>query len=315
MTVAITAVIPVYNRAHLLERAVGSVWGQELPPVELVIVDDGSTDDTAAVVADLPGNNRYLYQDNAGGAAARNRGVAEATTEWVAFLDSDDVWRPDHLCRVAAAIDATGGVADLYFTDVARTDEEGGGTTFGEAGLQIDGSYELRLDARSWAVAARQPAMLQGLVVRKSAFEELGGLWTALSSRHDTHFFYFAFAERPACAVAAVTVDMTADEATSNRLTGGVGNRGRRFVECTVQLYGDVLARRTDPHERALARALLGNGLKGLAVLQWRDGDRTQALGTALRALRTAPTEVLMATLPGRRTRRRVRRARAALES
>ena len=237
----ITAIVPSYNRGHLLGRAVASIWAQTLAPSELIIVDDGSTDDTAEIVAELEGNNRYVRQDNAGGAAARNRGVSEATTEWVAFLDSDDVWLPHHLELIAAAIEATDGAADLYFTDVLRTEEEGGDRTFTSAGLDFDGPHLLKTDAVSWAAGPYQPAMLQGLVVRKSAFEELGGLCTDLSSRHDTHFFYFAFAERPACAVAGVTVEMTADEDVGNRLTGGTGNRGRRFSECTVRLYSEVL--------------------------------------------------------------------------
>ena len=123
---AITAVIPSYNRAHLLERAAASVWSQTRPPVELVIVDDGSTDDTAEVVRTLDGRNRYIHKENGGGASARNRGVEEATTDWVAFLDSDDLWTSDHLANLAAAIDATGGAADLdraafvaYLADLA----------------------------------------------------------------------------------------------------------------------------------------------------------------------------------------------------
>ncbi|MDG2113213.1 MAG: glycosyltransferase family A protein, partial [Actinomycetota bacterium] len=108
-----TAIIPSYNRGHLLERAAASIWSQTLAPKELIIVDDGSTDDTAKIVTELAGNNRYVHQDNAGGASARNRGVAEASTEWVAFLDSDDVWLPNHLELIAAAIEATDGAADL----------------------------------------------------------------------------------------------------------------------------------------------------------------------------------------------------------
>jgi len=310
---AITAVIPSYNRAHLLERAAASVWSQTRPPVELVIVDDGSTDDTAEVVRTLDGRNRYIHKENGGGASARNRGVEEATTDWVAFLDSDDLWTSDHLANLAAAIDATGGAADLYFSDVRRTAEEGGATTFEAAGLRFDGPHLLREDARPWATAPRQPAMLQGLVVRKTAFQEIGGLWTELSSRHDTHFFYFAFAEHPACAVAGATVEMTSDDETGNRLTGGIGNRGRRFAECTVRLYTDVLERRTRAEELRVARDLLAKGYKHLAVEEWRAGDRLKALGTTLRAVRTSPGGIALSVLPGRRTLPSVSKARAAL--
>ncbi len=310
-----TAIIPSYNRGHLLERAAASVWSQTHPPVELVIVDDGSSDDTAAVVRSLDGNVRYVHKENGGGASARNRGVEEARTEWVAFLDSDDLWTSDHLERIAAAIEATDGEADLYFTDVRQTAEEGGKRSFESAGVNFAGPHLLRRDALAWAVAPYQPAMLQGLAVRKTAFEEIGGLWTELSSRHDTHFFYFAFADHPACAVAGVTVEMTSDDDMSNRLTGGVGNRGRRFAECTVRLYTDVLERRSGSDERRVARDLLAKGYKHLAVEEWRAGDRTQAVGSAFRSLRTSPLGIVLSLAPGRRTLPSVRRARAALSS
>jgi len=76
-------------------------------------VDDGSTDDTEGVVRRFGGVVRYIRQQNSGGAAARNRGVAEARHPWVAFLDSDDLWTEFHLERIAGAIAATGGTGGL----------------------------------------------------------------------------------------------------------------------------------------------------------------------------------------------------------
>lgn len=309
----ITAVIPSYNRAHLLDRSIASASQQTYAPVETIVVDDGSTDETESVVASMGEAVRYVHQNNAGGAAARNRGVAEATTEWVAFLDSDDLWLPDHLERIVAAIEATDGAADIYFGDVVRTEEEGGERTFASAGIDFEGPYLLREDARGWAVALYQPAMLQGMVIRKSTFDEVGGLWPELSSRHDTHFFYFAFIDHPACAVSGPTVQMTADENVDNRLTGGTGNRTRRYWECTVTLYRDVLDKRSDRNERRLARAALARGLKRLAVFQWSDGERLSSVKTAARAVATEPVAVAASLLPGNPTLSRYTRARDAL--
>lgn len=102
MTVSV--VIPTYNRAHVLKDAIDSVAGQTCPPFELIVVDDGSTDETAVVLdqlasQDWPFEFRYVQQPNAGGNVARNRGVLEARGEAVAFLDSDDLWWPDKLER------------------------------------------------------------------------------------------------------------------------------------------------------------------------------------------------------------------------
>ena len=100
---AISVVIPTYNRARLLEDSIDSALSQTRPPDEIVVVDDGSTDATPEVLARFAPRVRAVRQDNAGEAAARNRGVAEARGPWIAFLDSDDLWEPDALARLEAA--------------------------------------------------------------------------------------------------------------------------------------------------------------------------------------------------------------------
>lgn len=104
---SITVVIPTYNRADWLPATVGSVLQQTRPADEVLIVDDGSTDRTAEVCAAFPAPVRYVRQENAGVSAARNRGVREARGEWVAFLDSDDLWEPAKLEVQLAALEAT----------------------------------------------------------------------------------------------------------------------------------------------------------------------------------------------------------------
>jgi len=96
---AVTVVIPTYNRAHTVPRAIDSVLAQTYQDLELIVVDDGSTDDTAARVSRYEDSRvRYLQQpENRGVSAARNRGMREAKGEFIAFLDSDDTWFPKKL--------------------------------------------------------------------------------------------------------------------------------------------------------------------------------------------------------------------------
>jgi len=96
----ISVIIPTFNRAKLLTEAVRSVLEQKDCPeeIEIIVVDDGSTDDTAETLAALPGNIRYLRREHSGVSAARNLGIAQSRGEWIAFLDSDDLWLPIKLC-------------------------------------------------------------------------------------------------------------------------------------------------------------------------------------------------------------------------
>jgi glycosyltransferase involved in cell wall biosynthesis len=99
----ISVVIPSYQSARWLPAAVASVHAQPVAVREVIVVDDGSQDDTAAVAASLPGI-QYVRQQNAGPAAARNTGIERAQGEWVAFLDADDTWTPDRLSDQLATL-------------------------------------------------------------------------------------------------------------------------------------------------------------------------------------------------------------------
>jgi len=105
----VSVVVPTYNRASLLVDAVRSILSQTVPPREVLVVDDGSTDDTAAVCATFPAPVRHIRQPNAGVSAARNRGIAEACGDWIALADADDVWLPTKLEVQLAAVEAARG--------------------------------------------------------------------------------------------------------------------------------------------------------------------------------------------------------------
>ncbi len=106
----ISVIIPTYNRAHTLGQAIESVLTQSCPPAEVIIVDDGSTDGTAALIQNSFPSCRYLHQRNQGVSSARNNGISKATCEWLALLDSDDEWMPDKLATQASAIESNPGI-------------------------------------------------------------------------------------------------------------------------------------------------------------------------------------------------------------
>jgi glycosyltransferase involved in cell wall biosynthesis len=93
----VTVVIPAYNAEAYIGKALGSALGQTYEPLEIIVVDDGSSDDTSGIVRRAGSRVRLLRQENLGSGAARNRALAEARGDFVAFLDSDDVWHPRKL--------------------------------------------------------------------------------------------------------------------------------------------------------------------------------------------------------------------------
>lgn len=116
---SVSVIIPAYNREILIHPTLDSVRNQALPPSEVLVIDDCSTDGTVKVVQEYA--TRYpefpvrclVQKKNQGVSAARNRGIREASGEWIAFLDSDDMWEPHHLKTLADARDASG--AEVIF--------------------------------------------------------------------------------------------------------------------------------------------------------------------------------------------------------
>jgi glycosyltransferase involved in cell wall biosynthesis len=92
----VSVVIPAYNYAKYLAKTLDSVFAQTYRPIEVIVVDDGSTDNTAEIVRAYP-EVRYFYQSNQGVSVARNVGITAAQGEYIAFLDADDRWKPDKL--------------------------------------------------------------------------------------------------------------------------------------------------------------------------------------------------------------------------
>lgn len=105
----VSVVVPTHNRADLLERTLRSILQQQVSDLEVIVVDDGSVDDTSAVAAAADPRVQLLRNKNSTGvSAARNRGIAAARGDWVAFCDDDDLWSPEKLARQLAAAERSG---------------------------------------------------------------------------------------------------------------------------------------------------------------------------------------------------------------
>lgn len=162
-------VIPTSNRAALLADALRSVFAQRLTDFEVIVIDDGSSDDTAALLAAHEGRLAWYRQERAGPGAARNAGSARARGTYLAFLDSDDVWFPWTLDVYAQVIRQADEPAFLvgtptYFTELDECREVPEGPT----GLKVFADYYASQEAWRWWGAS-------ALVIRRDVFSAVGG--------------------------------------------------------------------------------------------------------------------------------------------
>ncbi len=117
-TPLVSVIMPTFNRAGWLSESIGSVLNQTYPNLELIVVDDGSTDHTAEVVRAFGDQLTYLRQANRGVSKARNHGVAKSRGLWVAFLDSDDLWQPAKVATQVALFQAQPEVEVCYTDEI-----------------------------------------------------------------------------------------------------------------------------------------------------------------------------------------------------
>jgi len=159
----VTAILAVRDGERYIAEALGSIVGQSTPPGEVIVVDDGSTDATAAALEPFAEQVRVMRQEPAGVAAALNRGVAAATGELLAFLDADDVWTPNSLeCRLARL--AASDEPEAVFGRI---------TQFISPELDPAVRRRFRVDP-----APARVTMFQTMLIRRDAFDRVGPLAT-----------------------------------------------------------------------------------------------------------------------------------------
>ncbi len=285
----ISVVIPTYNRAHLVTRAVESVLNQTKPPAEIIVVDDGSQDDTRQQLAVFKKQVRYIHQPNQGAPVARDTGVKAASANWVAFLDSDDFWERPYLQQMAQAIVATSERAHFYFANASVPPSYGAETFWAYRGFTIDGEYECREDATEWVMMPGQPMHLIASIINREAYFACGGFWAPLRYRDDTHLYFKLGLGGPACAVAIVGAAFTQDEAAENRLTPAMARRSIQGYIYQIMMLEDLLARDITPSVRHRLQQRLAKGHYSLARLSLRRREWKTAVSHLWRSWQIDP--------------------------
>ncbi len=170
----ISVIIPVFNGERFIAEAIQSVLNQNYEPLEIIVVDDGSTDGTADVVKNLAGNIHYFYQQNSGISATRNKGIELATGELISFIDADDVWLPDKL-KLQTAFLHQNPETEIVIGFLLP--------------LPFENWNEVTDDQISCGKSA--PVLQLGCtLMRKSVFGKIGGFDTGMMLAEDSDWFY-----------------------------------------------------------------------------------------------------------------------------
>lgn len=259
MPPCVSVIIPTWNRAEFVRDAIDSVLAQDYPSLELLVIDDGSTDATPEVVRSYGDKVRYIRQANGGAASARNRGIAEATGEFVAFLDSDDLFLPGKLTEQVREFARQPEVVMVYswFSILDASGRERLGRRFAATG-QI---------ARSLVAHSMQgPLATPTVMVRRAALLAAGGFDETMRLSEDTDLWCRLARLGPVGLVPRVLVQVRRHDGNLSRGPGRA-----RFLAASLRILDKAFA--ADPtlaplwKARIRAKAHLWSWIVGAAGL------------------------------------------------
>ncbi len=277
-------VVPTYNGARFLPRCLAAVFAQTLPPAEVVVVDDASTDDPAAVVAALGLPVRVVrHPVNRGLPATRNTGIQALNTEFVALLDCDDEWRPGKLAAQMALFAAAPDL-DLVYADFAHRHPDGSPAPW-QGGLVArhrrwgvpldpvgDCGYRHGSGVHEWLLAKTSFIHPSAAVVRRAALERVGGFDETLRHMEDLDLWVRLGLAGRFGLVDAVAVDV-------DQRPDSLGHRLVPAAEHLLRLYA-AAADRYPPLPPALAAEVTDRVAQTHFDLGWEYGRAGDAPGS-----------------------------------
>jgi glycosyltransferase involved in cell wall biosynthesis/SAM-dependent methyltransferase len=274
----VSVVITNYNYGRYLPQAIDSVLSQSYPEVELVVVDDGSTDESGDVLARYRGRLRVIRQENRGVSAARNRGVSETRGELVAFLDADDVWLPEKLLRQVEAF--RNRLVGMVCCEMRYLDAAGARTGSTSSDLGPDPLRRLALLRGPGVPGAGSTA-----VVRRSLFERVGLFDERLSTSAD-----WDFCRRVTCRseIAILPEPLVLYRQHSAAMHRNVAVLERDMLRAFQSMFDDPAAKAIHP----LKQRCYGNLYLTLAGSYFHAGDRKRGSTYLLRSIVVWPPSI-----------------------
>lgn len=184
-TIMISVLIPLYNKEKQIEQTIQSILKQSFQNYEIIIIDDGSTDHSIEEVKKIADSRiRLIHQSNAGVSAARNRGIKEARGEYIAFLDADDVWKPDYL-KTQYELTLKYPGCSVFASNYEFKDSQGKVTPTIIRKLSFKGIDGILSNYFEVASCSHPPLWTSAVMVKKSAIQSIGGFPIGIKSGED----------------------------------------------------------------------------------------------------------------------------------
>lgn len=274
----VTAVIPTYNYGRFVAGAIDSVLAQTHAPLECVVVDDGSTDDTPAVLGAYGARIRVVRQENRGLSAARNAGVRAARGAYVAFLDADDAWKPTKIARQLELLEADPelGAVGCAFEETSATEPP---RPMRPRPVPLDRDERLRRIAlrQAWVEGSGS-----GACVPRRVFDEVGLFDEELRAAEDWDMWLRIAAGHRIANVPEVLVSILQHRTGTFRDPEKMESNQRKVYRAAIARWPEALDRGTRRRMRAMIHADTGSEYLGGRDLQ-------RALGQYLASVREWP--------------------------
>lgn len=273
---SVSVIIPNYNYAHYLREAIDGVVNQTYQDIEIIVVDDGSTDGSSEILKSYGDRVVSIFQKNQGVSAARNNGVRSSHGQYVAFLDADDSWLPEKVEREVEQFSLNSNLG-LVHVGVREVDAQGN-----HIRDRLDGGHGEISDQLLMLAAEGILGGGSGFMVPRSVFDEIGGFDTALSTSADWDLFYRISSRYPIGFVPQVLINYRVHGANMH---GNIEVMERDMTLAFGKAFGD------DSNSRS--RKVYGNLYKNLSGSYFYAGDYKAAIRTALRSLSYRPANIL----------------------
>jgi len=276
-TPLITVIVVNYNYARYLGECIDSVIAQTYPNLEIIVVDDGSTDNSLNVLQAYGEKLRVLHQENKGVSAARNAGVFASRGEWIAFLDSDDTWQPEKVQKQSTYIQDS--AVGMVFCGVEFMDDSGQCLGYTRPLLDSDLLPQL--------VTFTSPTVAGGstAVVKSDCLRDLGGFDEKLSTAADLDMWTRIAAKHGIRAVNAPLVRYRRHSDSMQSNLGLFENDNYRFL---TKVYSDPSCARV----HHLRRQSFGKFYMILSGSYFRQGNWSRAIQCAIKALSYQPQQL-----------------------